>query len=50
MSKLFAIGNLNNMGHMLNYRLILNVKLIFLFLKKLATVQLKLKKRNLSEN
>lgn len=50
MSKLFAIGNLNNMGHMINYRLILNLKLIFLFLKKLATVQLKLKKRNLSEN
>ena len=34
MSKCFAIGNLNNLGIKLNYKIFLNFNVIFLFIKK----------------
>ncbi len=42
MSKNFAIGNLNNLGINLNFRIILNISLILLFLRKLLYVNKKL--------
>lgn len=44
MTKLFAIGNLNNLGYSINYKFIFNYKIILLFLRKLIAVQLNLQK------
>ncbi len=42
MSKLFALENLNNLGYKLDFKFLFNYKLIFLFLKKLFSVQKKI--------
>ena len=42
MSKCFAIGNLNNLGIKLNYKIFLNLNIIFLFLKKIFIIKKKL--------
>ena len=42
MSKCFAIGNLNNLGIKLNYKIFLNFNVIFLFIKKIFLIKKKL--------
>ena len=42
MSKSLAIGNLNNLGIKLNYKIIFNISVIVLFLKKLIYIKKKL--------
>ena len=42
MSKCFAIGNLNNLGIKLNYKIIFNLQIIFLFIKKIFLIKKKL--------
>ncbi len=41
-SKIFAIGNLNNLGIKLNYKIIFNTSIIILFLKKLIYIKKKI--------
>ena len=42
MSKSFAIGNLNNLGINLDYKIIFNYSVIILFLKKLFYIKKKI--------
>lgn len=42
MSKCFAIGNLNNLGINLNYKIFLNLKVVFLFIKKIFNIKKRL--------
>lgn len=42
MSQCFAIGNLNNLGINLNYKIFLNLNIVLLFIKKIFSVKKKL--------
>ena len=42
MSKIFSVGNLNNLGFNLNLNILFNISLLILFFKKLLYVKRKL--------